>query len=318
MASKSRHTPPAVNTEDKTALTRFLSEPWRFDIWQACAILAAAPNTADKTNNTRMDWGVPAASDFPTGPVSGVALREGEPPRLHVNLPGIAGLDGPLPPWIADMVRERSRAGDTAFQDFLDLFHNRMLKLWHSTATDLCPELRADCSAAEHPFALLLDAISGLSGTGDRQRNMPMPGPISGTGSVPAELFRSHAALWGMGPRSAAGLEKLIQAAFGIQARVEPFRGAWAHLPHENLTRLGEQARGNATLGESALLGHKIFDASAGITLHLGPLTEVQYRSFVPPPAGKRRADLLALVRWYLGEVECEIVLSGKKHVQHP
>ena len=45
------------------------------------------------------------------------------------------------------------------------------------------------------------------------------------------------------------------------------------------------------------------FDASAGITLRLGPLTEAQRRMFLPPPAGTCRADLLALVRWYLGDV---------------
>ena len=112
-------------------------------------------------------------------------------------------------------------------------------------------------------------------------------------------------------PRSAAGLEKLVKAAFGVEARVEPFHGAWVDLPEEDLTRLGGRDAGNARLGSTALLGSRVFDASAGITLRLGPLTEAQRRMFLPPPAGTCRADLLALVRWYLGDVGCEVILNN-------
>ena len=314
MASEIRRTPVAVNMEEGSALERFLSAPWRFDVWQACSVLEAAPAEdfpGGGPHGARMDWGVPASCDFPAAPVRGVVFREGEPPRLDVNLPGFAGLDGPLTPWIAELVRERSREGDPAFQDFLDLFHNRLLRLWRDMASGLCPELQPDGPAKGHPFSAFLGAVSGLPGTGERERELAMPGPVPGRGSVSAALFRSCAAVWGMGPRSAAGLEKLVKAAFGVKARVEPFRGAWADLPEEDRTRLGGKAAGNARLGETALLGHRVFDGTAGVTLRLGPLTEQQRRSFLPPPAGTRRADLLALTRWYLGGgVECEVALE--------
>ena len=220
---------------------------------------------------------------------------------------------------VALLVRERMRAGDPAFQEFLDLFHNRLLHLWRDMASSLCPELRADGPSEAHPFAAFLEAVSGLPNTGERARGVPMPGPVAGRGDVPAALFRSCAAVWARQPRSAAGLEKLVKAAFGVEARVEPFRGAWIDLPEEDLTRLGGRDAGNARLGSTALLGSRVFDASAGITLRLGPLTEAQRRMFLPPPAGTCRADLLALVRWYLGDMGCEIVLerqggTGRKY----
>lgn len=81
--------------------------------------------------------------------------------------------------------------------------------------------------------------------------------------------------------------------------------------PRKDLTRLGGRDAGNARLGSTALLGSRVFDASAGITLRLGPLTEAQRRMFLPPPAGTCRADLLALVRWYLGDVGCEVILNN-------
>ena len=266
---------------DGDALSRFRSAPWRFDVWQAGAILEAWKG--------RMDWGVPASDSIPAGVVRGVAF----------------------PAHVALLVRERMRAGDPAFQEFLDLFHNRILHLWRDMASSLCPELRADGPPEDHPFAAFLEAVSGLPNTGERARDVPMPGPVAGRGDVPAALFRSCAAVWARQPRSAAGLEKLVKAAFGVEARVEPFHGAWVDLPEEDLTRLGGRDAGNARLGSTALLGSRVFDASAGIILRLGPLTEAQRRMFLPPPAGTCRADLLALVRWYLGDVGCEVILNN-------
>ena len=77
-----------------------------------------------------------------------------------------------------------------------------------------------------------------------------------------------------------------MKAAFGVEARVEPFRGAWVDLPEEDLTRLGGRDAGNARLGSTALLGSRVFD-------------------------GTCRADLLALVRWYLGDMGCEVILNN-------
>ena len=78
---------------DGDALSRFRSAPWRFDVWQAGAILEAWKG--------RMDWGVPASDSIPAGVVRGVAFPEGGAPRLDVNLLGLAGMDGPLPPHVA-------------------------------------------------------------------------------------------------------------------------------------------------------------------------------------------------------------------------
>ena len=86
---------------DGDALSRFRSAPWRFDVWQAGAILEAWKG--------RMDWGVPASDSIPAGVVRGVAFPEGGAPRLDVNLLGLAGMDGPLPPHVALLVREHEQ-----------------------------------------------------------------------------------------------------------------------------------------------------------------------------------------------------------------
>lgn len=102
-----------------------------------------------------------------------------------------------------------------------------------------------------------------------------------------------------------------MKTAFGVGVRVEPFHGAWVDLLEEDLTCFGGRDAGNAWLGSTALLGSRVFNASTRIILHLGPPTETQRRVFLPPPAGTCRVDLLALVRWYLGGVGCEVILNN-------
>ena len=114
-----------------------------------------------------------------------------------------------------------------------------------------------------------------------------------------------------MHPRSASGLEFLVEKVFGVRAQVEPFKGAWIPLPSEHRSQLG---RCKNQLGVDTLSGSQMFDPAAGFTLKLGPLTKEQYRSFLPPPAGTKRGDILALVRWYAGStLLCHLELSVMK-----
>lgn len=142
---------------------------------------------------------------------------------------------------------------------------------------------------------------------------LPLSSPSAlATGQVPDALFLRCAAIWSQQNRSAAGLENILHTAFGIGVTVEPFRGAWLPLSSAQRSRLGTtmQHRKACVLGDSALLGAHIWDAGAAMTLRLGPLSAAQRRDFLPPPAGRLRGRLMAIVRWYTGDdVDCVVEL---------
>src|SRR5207253_1220382 len=53
--------------------------------------------------------------------------RPGAPPELTVAFLGLGGALGPMPRPFSQLLRDRTRAGDTGLRDFLDIFHHRLL-----------------------------------------------------------------------------------------------------------------------------------------------------------------------------------------------
>jgi type VI secretion system protein ImpH len=100
----------------------------------------------------------------------------------------------------------------------------------------------------------------------------------------------------------------LIGDYFEVPVAVEEFCGAWFDLSDDQWTRLGGSAGGaNQSLGNGAILGKRVWDQNAGITIRLGPLDLKMFRKLLPGGAAYR--VLVDLARVYLGD---EIEFSFK------
>ena len=369
------------------------------DPWQAFALLESLRRELAPEN--RVTFSASVGMGFAPGPVHRLEWNDGNEWRdlaelialcaetpaqakaapaiagLRLALPymGLAGMNGPLPLPVTELVNLQLRGHNTGLADFIDLLQTPLLRLLFEKLVFIAPELApAEPPASQHyanPFYAVAGVlVEGLRGvrlhtpgpgpeTGMFLPHQPRPAPVLGSGHplshkalrleraatapppehtaldassgmVPDALFLACAPLWAQRPRSAAGLEKLVASLFGIPARVVPFRGAWLPLEETHRTRLGgwpfrvqpsntpEEAREktakhrhsgqNCLLGETVLLGSAIWDSTAAFTLRLGPLSREQRRDFLPPPAGRLRGRLMAVVRWYTGdEVACVV-----------
>jgi type VI secretion system protein ImpH len=129
--------------------------------------------------------------------------------------------------------------------------------------------------------------------------------------AVPDRAILRCAGLFALRPRSAAGLRTIISAYFGVSVRVQQFVGRWREIEPEDQTRLGER-HGSNVLGESAVLGTRVWDQPGAIRVILGPLSGEQYRDFLP--TGSALRPLRDLVQLYVGpdlDVEFELVLRA-------
>src|SRR5262249_33498680 len=80
--------------------------------------------------------------DYPASDVEEVrAPAGGEPAEMTVNVLGLAGVLGPLPPPVAELVLERSFRGDTALREFLDIFNPRLVSLLYRARKKYRPAL---------------------------------------------------------------------------------------------------------------------------------------------------------------------------------
>jgi type VI secretion system protein ImpH len=210
------------------------------------------------------------------------------PARMTVNFMGLAGASGPLPGPLTELVIERTRNGDKAARDFLDIFNHRLVSLLyrirklHRVGLDTRPP-------GEDRVASYLYSVVGL-GTPH----------LDGRMQVENRSLLHYAGLLGQRQRSMAGLERIVADYFGVGVRGTQFAGRWRALEEGQWTRLGEREGRNQRLGEDAVVGTRVWDQQGAFELNLGPLTLAQFQDFLPTGWGFR--PLCDLVRFYVGD----------------
>jgi type VI secretion system protein ImpH len=222
--------------------------------------------------------------------------------QMSVNIMGLAGASGPLPMPLTEVVIDRTRKGDRAARDFLDIFNNRLVSLLyrirklHRVGLDIRPP-------GEDAFAGWLFSIIGL-GTPNLEARL----------QVKDRALLFYAGLLGQRQRSMAGLETMLSDYFGVGVRGKESVGRWLPLEREQWTVLrrgttperrerrtaGGGWRDGQGLGEGAVLGKRVWDQQGAFELGLGPLTLAQFIDFLP--TGWAFRPLCDLVRFYVGD----------------
>lgn len=223
--------------------------------------------------------------DFPPTDVERVDRGDSGPVEMIVNVLGLAGALGPLPPAVSELIVERAFRRDTAFRDFLDIFNHRLVSLLYRARKKYRPALDAR-SPDSGRVASVLHALLGLA--------TPQ---LLGRMELPDRALLPYTGLIVDRRRSAVGLVRLLEDYFEIAVAIVPFRGAWNVIEQEDCTRIGLTGA-NQLLGRNAVLGGRVWDEEAAIEVRLGPLTLDQFLAFLP--IGRSHRALVAAVRFYL------------------
>jgi type VI secretion system protein ImpH len=205
--------------------------------------------------------------------------------RLEVRFFGLLGPNGPLPLHLTEYARERLiHAQDGTFARFLDIFHHRFISLFYRAWAQAQPTESLD-RPRDDRFSSYVGAQLGLGTPALRNRDAVHDH---------AKLF--HSGLLSRHVRNADGLAAILTGFFRVSVRVEQFVGHWLALPASDRTRMGMAA--TACLGRGAMMGGQVWDRQHKFRLRLGPLTLLQYESFLP--GGNAIGQIVAWVRLYL------------------
>lgn len=243
---------------------------------------------------------VPPSFAFPTSEVALLTLPDqakGRPARLAVRFIGLTGPQGVLPHVYTDHAAARSRAKDTAFRDFLDLFHHRLVSLFYRAWERHHPLVAAERGEEDRLRSHLLD-LTGAGTEGVRRHS-----------AVPADTLAFYAGLLAMRSRPAVGLAQIIADAFRVPVTVEQFVGEWRALRSGGQVCLDDDGL-DGQLG-AAVIGNAVYDPQARVRVRIGPLARAQFDAFLP--GGALHASLRALARHYVDEqigVEAQLVLA--------
>ena len=117
-----------------------------------------------------------------------------------------------------------------------------------------------------------------------------------------------YAGILALQPRSMEGLIVILEDYFRIKVKGESFCGGWLHLEENQFTQIGKSGQ-NQLLGDSVLLGRKVWDQQSKFKLTLGPLSLKQYYEFLP--SGQAFVSLRELVNFYTrNELDFDINLK--------
>jgi type VI secretion system protein ImpH len=284
---------------------RLQSDATGYEFLQAVRLLSrlqpgrtAIGGWADPANEP-VRLSVPPSLAFPPSEVASISLPTAgkpEPARMAVRFLGLTGAQGVLPHVYSEHAATRARARDTAFRDFLDLFHHRLLSLFYRAAEYNRPQLAAERGEEDRLRAHLLDLV----GAGTRGIH---------TRHVSPDTLARYAGLFAIASRPAEGLAQLVSSYFVVPASIEQFVGEWRRVPNGGQQCLDDEGP-DGRLG-CAVIGDAIYDPQARVRLRLGPLTRAQFEDFLP--SGRSHAALAELARLYTNDqvgVDAQLVLK--------
>lgn len=275
-------------------LRALASEPHAFDFHQALrrveAVFRHLPRFGEalKPRDEPLRLGQDPSFDFvPTAVRSFQPQTGSAPPRLAVGFLGLFGQMGPLPLHLTEFARDRIRQmGDHTFAAFVDVFHHRMLAIFHRAWTRSRATVSRD-RAEEDRFRTYVGALFG--------HGLPAQSQVDALDDR-AKLY--FGGLFAMSSRPPDGLQAVLASYFELPVRIREFMGEWLTLQDDDRFRLGH-TREVSSLGRTTVLGRRVFSRSHKFRVVLGPLEAQDFPRFLPGSQGL--ATLSALVKSYAG-----------------
>lgn len=221
--------------------------------------------------------------------------------RISQRFLGLFGPDGPLPIHLTEYARWRMRHHqDDTLARFADLFHHRAVSLFYRAWAQAQPTVQHDRPNQDR-FSMYVASLAGFG----------MPA-LKGLDAMPQTLklhFTGHLASL---PKHATGLASVLESYFGVKAKIREFIAHWLNIPDRDRLQLGRSEANTGRLGESTVIGDRVWQRQDKFQICLGPLSLSEYEGFLP--TGKHFEAMTAMVRNYLGiELlwETQLLLKG-------
>lgn len=200
---------------------------------------------------------------------------------LTVNFFGLAGLQGPLPMPFTETILSRLKAKDTAASDFLDIFNHRLISILHRIRKKHWVGL--DHRLPHQTFiGRDLLALNGMSSDTFKSR------------AVSPEDLLYYSGLFWQQPKSPVGLKQIIGHYFNTKVTLQSHIGGWIDISPDRWTYLNK----NNVLGQTAMIGTKIWDVNQNLRIRLGPMDFKRFAKFLKN--GDSYPKLLELMKSYL------------------
>jgi type VI secretion system protein ImpH len=276
-----------------TRLAELESEPYRYGFFGAVRLLDCVFRESPRTGQALRPRDEPLRiGQDPSMKFAPSTLSSFQPRRdkwqLLINFFGLFGPNGPLPLHLTEYAHDRlHRDRDETLARFADIFHHRMASLFYQAWANSQPVVSMDRPEQDR-FASYVGSLFGIGMDSLRNRDaMPDHAKLHFAGHLSCQT------------RHPDGLCSMLRHFFGAPVEIVEFVGHWIALPEDCQFILGHSPQ-TGELGVSTTIGERIWNRQQKFRIQLGPLTQAEYRRFLPGAASLER--LVAIVRNYLGD----------------
>lgn len=307
---------PAPQRRQATGvIEQLLREPQRFGFFQAVRLLERWLATPEGLSKLNFRNSISLA--FPGSEVESLLVHrhldldpnldpEGTEAIERIDLTpafmGLLGVTGTLPLHYTESLAQRELyQKDHAARAFMDVFSHRAVMLFYQAWKKhrLHIQYEGDRRQRFMPMAL---ALAGIGQKSLRERMQP-----ERTG-VADEALAFYAGTLQQRTLSARQLQQVLQGYLDVPVRLDQFVGRWYTLPEAGRHYLGRP--GNGGLGQSAMLGERVWQRDLRMRIVLGPLDHVRFRRFLPgAPGALALRELLTLMNGVSLEFEVNVQL---------
>ncbi len=302
-------------------IDRLESEPGRFSFFQVVRLILRAAETNRSTDSRSLNLpGTASPPDaepirftsmlsmgFPGSEVTSVRRESARGKRqfygVSVTFFGLLGATGVMPSHYTRLAIERSRRGDTAFKDFLDLFTHRALSLFYRAweKVSLAPAYERSQSSTAAQEDLLTQAMYSLVGLGNAALAPlePKTSVLRGRLSFDDETLLYYAGHFSHRPRTAEGLSRVLNDFTGLPAQVQQYRGQWLSLRPEDQSSIPSRMNPlgqNCQLGTNVVIGSKVWTGESRFRIRFGPLALHDFDALLPGNGRLKQVSELAAV----------------------
>jgi type VI secretion system protein ImpH len=299
------------------SIDRLLAQPHRFQFFQALRLVerwhAQSGTPRREVLARHVHFRNSLALHFPPSEIESLralpalpdrdddGLDAGALPQLEM-VPaffGLLGANGALPLFYTELFAQREAYHkDRAARAFLDVFQQRAVSLLYEAWRKHRLPLQYEDERRKHFLPAVL-ALTGLAHGPARE---------DAAAHLPDESVAYFAGSFQQRTRSAVQMQRVLQMHFGVAIRVEQFVGRWHALPDEAQTCLGHSG---GVLGESALVGARVWQRDLRLRLVIGPLKREQFARFLPHGrSAQALRELLTLMTGITLEYEVQLLLA--------
>jgi type VI secretion system protein ImpH len=191
--------------------------------------------------------------------------------EVEVNFLGSIGIDGNFPDiYLENYVFHPGHQVKAAVKDFFNIFNHRMISFWYLISKKYVSSCYS-CLVLDSFIGRIIHKLSSLEEYKDFSDLF-----------FPDQFYVSYQDLFWKKNRSAEGLRILLSSFFRISVTIEQFVGQFVQADRRLQTKIGTKVNIYNILGESSVLGNKVWDQMSGISIHLHNLQFDQYCSFFP------------------------------------